>query len=61
MLATTTLKYAASRGRQRPERFVGGPAAILEGSFGKGAFEQLGLAQATTQASEEAVEVNAVA
>jgi hypothetical protein len=61
MLTSTTLKYSASRGTQRPERFLGEPAAILEASFGGGTFERAGLALVATQLNSEAVETNSVA
>jgi len=61
MLTVTTLKYSASRGKQRPERFVGEPAAILEASFGSEAFEQTGVTFEATQTSGESVETNSVA
>jgi len=60
MLAGAALRYSASKGKQKPERFVGEPAAILEASFGAQAFEQTGLTLAGTQTSEEAVETNSV-
>ena len=61
MLTTTTLKYLASKGKQRPEGFVGEPPAILESSFDGGPFEQTGLTLEATQASGESVEANSVA
>jgi len=61
MLTVTTLKYSATRGKQHPERFVGEAAAILEASFGGGAFEQTGVTLEATQTSGEPVETNSVA
>jgi len=60
MLTATTLKYSASKGRQRPERFVEEPAAILEASFGGMPFEQAGVSLEATQAGGESVETNSV-
>lgn len=61
MLAAAPLRYSASKGKQNPERFIGGPAAILQAAFGEGAFEALGLTAAMTLTNEEGVEVNPVA
>jgi len=61
MQTVTTLKYSASRGKQRPERFVGEPAAILEASFGNKAFEQTGVTFEATQTSGESLEANSSA
>jgi hypothetical protein len=61
MLTATTLKFAQSGGKQKPERFLGEPAAILEASFGGGAFEQAGVKFEATQASGQALEINSVA
>ena len=58
MLLTSRLIYAASKGRQRPEGFVGEPKAVLEASFDLGPFEQMGLKLRATQTNEEMVEVN---
>ena len=40
---TTPIKFAAIKGRQKPEGFEGGPRAVLEASFAGGPFEQIGL------------------
>jgi FG-GAP repeat len=61
MLLTSTLKYSASKGKQKPEMFVGEPKDILEASFNKEVFAQTGLTLKTTQTNEEPVEVNSVA
>ena len=60
MLLTQTLKFKASKGKQKPESFVGEPKDILEASFNGEPFEQAGLTLTATQTSEEAVEVNSV-
>jgi hypothetical protein len=61
LLAVTTLKYSETGGKQHPERFLGEPAAILETSFGGGAFEQSGMKLEAIQTNGEAVETNSVA
>jgi hypothetical protein len=61
MLLTSTLKYSASKGKQKPEMFVGELKDILEASFNKEVFAQTGLTLKTTQTNEEPVEVNSVA
>jgi len=60
MLLTDKLHYLARKGRQKPERFVGGPEETLEASFELEPFEQAGLTAKTTQTNEEEVEVNSV-
>ena len=60
MQVTQALKFKASKGKQKPERFVGGPKDVLEASLNGGAFLQAGLTAALTQTSEEPVEVNSV-
>jgi hypothetical protein len=58
---TQALKFAATKGKQKPEGFEGEPKEILEESFNKGAsYEQTGLTAAITQTNKEDVEVNAV-
>ena len=56
MATTQTLKYTASKGRQKPEHFEGLPPDVLE----NGLSEQVGLTMTATQTFEEAVEINAV-
>ena len=56
---TQKLKFKASKGRQKPESFAGGPRDVLEESVSAGAYEQAGLSLATNQTGEEAVEANA--
>jgi hypothetical protein len=60
MLLSVKLKASASKGKQKPESFVGDPQDILEESLNEAAFEQVGLTLATTLTNEEAVEVNSV-
>lgn len=60
MSRTQALKFKASKGKQTPESFVGGPKDVLQESVNLGAFEGTGLKAAITQASEEEVEVNSV-
>jgi len=57
---TPVLKFAASKGKQKPESFVGKSSDVLEASFNGGSSEQAGLALVTTQTNEEPVEVNSV-
>jgi hypothetical protein len=59
MSPSATLKFKASKGRQKPEGFAGEAKDVLEASFDEGPFEELGLSTTTTQTSEEPVEVNA--
>ena len=56
MLSTATLKYAATAGLQKPERFEGGVPEFLTNSL----FEEVGLTVASTQTNEEAIEINPV-
>ena len=60
MLLSVKLKASASKGKQKPESFVGEPKDILEESFNGAALEQTGLTLSTTQSNEEEVEVNSV-
>jgi len=61
MLLSAKLRASASKGRQKPEAFVGEGRDVLEQSLDGGAFEQVGLTLLMSQANEEAVEVNSVA
>jgi hypothetical protein len=54
MLLTATVKFTASGGRQKPERFEGGVQDVLRNLLG----EQVGLTMSSTQTNEEAIEVN---
>jgi hypothetical protein len=60
MSASATLNYVESKGKQKPESFVGVPKDVLEGSLNKGAYAQTGLKVKETMTSEEAVEINSV-
>jgi len=60
MSLTSTLKFNASKGKQKPEAFVDGPKDVLEASLDKEPFEQAGLTLTSTQTNDEAVEVNSV-
>ncbi len=60
MLATATWKAAATKGKQKPEGFLGEPADILEESLNGAAPEQAGLSITTIQTGEEPVEINTV-
>jgi hypothetical protein len=60
MSLTQALKFKATKGKQKPESFEGGPKAILEESFNGGTFEQTGLTAAITQTNAEDVEINSV-
>jgi hypothetical protein len=58
MALSSKLEFKASKGRQKPESFVGEPDDVLEASFAGAPFEAVGLTLASTQMSEEDVEVN---
>jgi hypothetical protein len=60
MLLSSTIKYAQRNGIQKPDRFVAGPASVLEMAPNGGPFEQSGFAMEATQTNEEAIEVNSV-
>jgi hypothetical protein len=60
MLATATVKFTASKGKQKPEKFEGGPKETLESSFSGGPFEQSGQTITTIQKNATAVEANTV-
>jgi len=57
MLTTATLKFTATAGKQKPERFEGGEKDVLTNTLN----EQVGLTVTSTQTYEELVEINAVA
>ncbi|HEY4895852.1 MAG TPA: IPT/TIG domain-containing protein [Solirubrobacteraceae bacterium] len=61
MLLTVTLKYAETKTLQKPARFEGGPAEVLEMSINGEPFHQAGLAATTVQTNEEKVEISSVA
>lgn len=58
---TTRLKYSASKGKQRPERFEGEPTDVLMTSVEEGPPEQSALKLTSTLSSTEQLEVNAFA
>ena len=60
MLPALKLTAKASKGKQAPERFEGGPKDILEESIAGAPFEPIGVTVAITQTNEEDVEVNSV-
>jgi hypothetical protein len=60
MALTEVLKYAAEKGKQRPEGFEGQPKDVIEGSLAGGAFEQSAWTLETTQADLEKIEINSV-
>jgi hypothetical protein len=58
MASSSTLKFKASKGKQKPGSFAGEPDDVLEASIAGAPFEAVGLTLASTQTGEEAVEVN---
>jgi hypothetical protein len=54
MLKTTSLKFTATAGKQKPESFEGAPPDFLTNSL----LEEVGLTLVSTQTNEEAIEVN---
>ena len=60
MLLTVTLKYVQSKGVQKPARFEGGPAEVLEVSLNGEPFRQAGLSATTVQTNEEKIEISSV-
>jgi hypothetical protein len=61
MTSTETLKFKATNGKQKPEKWEGTPeTAILEASFAENGFEQAGQTITTTLKGEEKLELNAV-
>ena len=58
MLLRPALHFAASKGIQHPEAFVGEAVATLEASIDSQPYERAGLKLRATQRNEEAVEVN---
>ena len=55
-----TLKFAGSKGVQKPSRFEGGPEEVLRMKVGAVTSEAAVLTLTTIMASEEKVEVNSV-
>jgi hypothetical protein len=60
MLDTVTLKWAATKGRQKPEKFVGGEKDVCEVSTSGGPFEQCGGTVTLILHLEEKIEINTV-
>jgi hypothetical protein len=60
MKLSTTVKFNAYKGRQKPENFVGGPQEVLECKFASAPYEQCGLSIALIQTNEEKVEASTV-
>jgi hypothetical protein len=60
MLVSEALAFKSSKGKQKPERLVGGEKNILEESIGGGAYAQASIKAATTLTNEEALEANSV-
>jgi hypothetical protein len=58
MQSTTTVKWSATAGRQKPEHLEGEPNDVLESSLLGGPFEQTGLTLTSTLTSGEPIEVN---
>jgi IPT/TIG domain len=58
MEASSRLKLAASKGKQKPESLEDGETDVLSSSTGGGPAEQTGLKLVAEQENEEAVEVN---
>jgi len=55
---SSALKFAASKGAQKPSRFVGGPEQQLEASFGGGPYEPIRLVAKAKQTYEETLVLN---
>jgi hypothetical protein len=61
MTSHETLKFKATKGKQKPEKWEGAPAtAILEANFGENGWEQAGQTITATITGEEQLELNAV-
>lgn len=60
MKSIATVKFTASKGVQKPTKFLGGPNTFLESSFQKAPFEQSGQSATTLQTNEEKVEVRSL-
>jgi hypothetical protein len=59
---TTAIQFAATKGRQKPESFEGGPRAVLEASFAGGTYEQMGLTMSKSALTNSSpIEINAFA
>ncbi len=60
MSPTQTLKFKATKGKQKPLSFVEGPQDVLEASVNGAAPVQLGLTLTSTLTSAEPIEINSV-
>jgi len=60
MLIKATVKFAGSKGHQKPEKFEGGPKETLESSIEGGPFEQSDQVLTTVQTNEEKLEISTV-
>jgi hypothetical protein len=60
MLLSATLKFTASKGKQKPENFVNGAKDILEESINNATYERTGLTAAITWTNPTKVEINTV-
>jgi hypothetical protein len=60
MKLSSTVKFNSSKGKQKPEKFVGGPTEVLECKFGPAPYEQCALTLSTNWANEEKVEASTV-
>ncbi len=60
MLLSMTVKYVAKTGKQKPEKFEGQLADVLETAFVERGFIQTGLTLTTVQTNEEKIEINPV-
>jgi hypothetical protein len=61
MKLTATVKFAATKGKQKPEKFATDPSGTkrtLESNKAGGAFEQAGQTLTTIQTNEEKLEIN---
>jgi hypothetical protein len=58
MATLETLKFTQKTGKQKPERFEGGPLEVLESKFGEGSFERTGLNLSIIQTDEVLLEIN---
>lgn len=60
MSKTATLKFKATKGKQKPDAFEGAQPDVLSSSLNEGSPEPVGLTLTTVETSEEALEVNGV-
>jgi hypothetical protein len=60
MKRTTTVKLIATKGKQTPAQFVGGPVEVPECKFAAAPYEQCGLTLTTIQTNEEKIETSTI-